>query len=65
MKVKELKKLLRTLKKSSITINGEPLKVNIQVNQDGETTLDFYLPTYCERRPQAGANNTKAKEKEE
>ena len=62
MKVKELKKLLRTLKKSSITINGEPLKVNIQVNQDNEITLDF--TTSRERRPQAGANEDKADKQE-
>ena len=59
MTIKELKKLLRTLKKSSITINGLPLKVNIQVNQDGDITLDFYTSTSRERRPQAGANEDK------
>ena len=58
MKVRELKKLLRTLKKSSITINGLPLKVEVKVNQDGDTTLNFYT-TSRERRPQAGANEDK------
>ena len=64
MTIRELKKLLKTLKKSSITINGLPLKVNIQINQDGETTLDFYLPTSRERRPQAGANEDKEEKQE-
>jgi len=54
MTIRELKHLARTLKKANITINGEPLKVNIQVNQDNEVTLDF--STSRERRPQAGAN---------
>ena len=58
MKVKELKALIRLMKKSSITINGEPLKVDIKVNQDGDTTIDFYTTTR-ERRPQAGANENK------
>ena len=64
MKVKELKTLIRLMKKSSITINGEPLKVDIKVNQDGDTTIDFYTSTTRERRPQAGANENK-QEKEE
>lgn len=59
MKVRELKKLLRTLKKSSITINGLPLKVEVKVNQDGDITLDFYTSISRERRPQAGANENK------
>ena len=62
MTIRELKKLLKTLKKANITINGESLRVNIQVNQDNEVTLDF--TTSRERRPQAGANEDKQKKEE-
>ena len=50
------------MKKANITINGQPLKVNIQVNQDNEITLDF--TTTRERRPQAGANENKQEKQE-